>query len=31
MHTSAQPLSGVCTAICDAALSPPGNEPGAPA
>ena len=31
MHTSVQPLSGVCTAVCGAALSPPGNERWAPA
>ena len=31
MHTSVQPLSAVCTAVCGAALSPPGNERRAPA
>ena len=29
-HISVQPLSGVCSAVCDTALSPPENERGAP-
>ena len=29
-HIIVQPLLAVCSAVCGAALSPPGNERGAP-